>query len=72
MNDAPPIVREDDEAEEEPEGEGGDHEEVAGSRLRQVISKKGSPGLRWRPSASTTHIFAHGGVGDLVAEELQF
>jgi len=45
VNDAPPVMGQDDQAEEKPEGGRGDDEEIAGCRGAKVIPKKGAPGL---------------------------
>jgi len=43
--DVPPIVAEDDEDEEVPEGDARDDEEVARRRGAQVVAEEGHPGL---------------------------
>src|SRR6266446_8106327 len=45
VQDAPPVMGQDDEAEEKAEGGGRDHEEVARGCVAEVIPKKGAPGL---------------------------
>ncbi len=45
MEDTPPVMGQDDEAEEQSEGRGGDDEEIAGCRGAKVVPKKGAPAL---------------------------
>jgi hypothetical protein len=45
VKDAPAVVGEDHETEEQAEGGRGDDEEIAGCRRAKVIPKKGAPGL---------------------------
>ena len=52
MQDAPPVVSQDDEDEEEPAGERGHREEVDGDGRADMVLKECPPGLRgWRPPA---------------------
>ncbi len=45
VKDAPAVMGQDDEAEEQGECGGGDDEEIAGCRSAKVIPKKSAPGL---------------------------
>ena len=67
----PPVMAEDDEGEEQPEGEGGNEEEVDSHHLPEVRLQEGAPtrgGVRRRPA----HVLGHREGGDLVAEESEF
>ena len=65
------VMAEDDEAKEQPEGEGRDDEEVDGHYLRDVRLQEDAPTRRggWRRPA---HVLGHREGGDLVAEEREF
>ena len=70
MKDAPPLVRQDDEDEQDLEHHGGDDEEVDGDEGLKVVLEKGSPGLRWRlPMADDVR--GHGCLGNLDAQLLE-
>ncbi len=65
------VMAEDNEAKEQPEGEGRDDEEVDGHHLRDVRLQEDAPTRRggWRRPA---HVLGHREGGDLVAEEREF
>ena len=69
VEDAPAIVGEDQEAHQKPERGCGNDEEVAGRRVRQVISEEDEPGLRAWPASALGHVLLHRRLGDIVAEQ---
>jgi hypothetical protein len=51
VEDAPAIVSEHDEDEQDAQARGGNGEEIAGDHIRDVIGKERAPGLRGRCAA---------------------
>jgi hypothetical protein len=66
VEDAPPLVRQDHEDEQDLEQHGGDDEEVHGDEGPKVVVEKGSPGLRWRPPMAD-HVLGDRRLRDLDA-----
>jgi hypothetical protein len=71
MHDASAIVPENNKAVQQPEGDCRDDEEVHRRQAAEVILQEGLPGLR-RRLALPGHVFGQGGLGDVVAQEVQF
>ena len=59
MNQATPVMAQDDQAEQQFEGHGGDHEEIDRGNAIGVASQEGLPRLRGRTSA-LGHVLGHG------------
>ncbi len=71
MSEHPPIMAQDDEGEQDPEGGGRNSEEVDGDDLTNVVVQEGSPRLRWRLAMSRP-ILTDGCFGDLVPQQCEF
>jgi hypothetical protein len=69
--DASPIVRQEDQDEQETVGHRGDDEEISRDDLADVILQERAPGLGWR-LASAPHVFRDGRLTDVDPEFQQF
>jgi len=71
MDDAPAVVGEHDEDEEDAEPSGGHGEEIDRDQVPDMIGQKGSPSLRWR-GASLRDQARDGALGHIDAELEEF
>ena len=71
VQDASPVVGQDDKVEQETERGGGDHEEVAGCGVVEVVLEEGSPALRGRSGPFPDHVLGNGGFSYLVTEQAE-
>ena len=69
VDDAPAVVGQNDEAEQQSEGGRRDDEEIAGDSGFEMILEKSPPGLRWRSIDSPFYVVGHGGLGHIKAEK---
>lgn len=67
--DVTPVVAEDDEDEQVPQGDARDDEEVAGRRDAEVVSQEGHPVLAASRLAVAGHVALDGRLTDVVAEQ---
>jgi len=71
MEEAPPLVRQDDKDIENSKGDGRHHEEVRRDQLLRVVVQESPPRLGGRFSL-TNHVLGHGGLGYFDTELEQF
>ena len=70
MDDASPVVRQDDEDEQDLEEHRGHDEEVHGDQRPDVVGEEGPPGLR-RGRSTTDQVLGDRRLGDLEAQLLE-
>ena len=70
VDDASPVVRQDDEDEQDLEQHRGHGEEVHGDEAPDVVGEERAPGLRWGRSTAD-QVLGDRGLGDLEAELLE-